>query len=80
MNREQIIQLAREAQMPFDWRSGEITYLDRLERFAALVAKAERERLADQIDRMPFGDTAASFSIWVRDQTKAWDWPGREQL
>lgn len=31
-------------------------------------AKAEeRERIADQIDRMPFGDTAASFSIWIRE-------------
>ena len=29
--------------MPFYWRTGEITYLDKLERFAALVASAERE-------------------------------------
>ena len=27
----------------------------------------ERERIANQIDRMPFGDTAASFSIWIRE-------------
>jgi len=38
------------------------------ERRLADERAAERERLADLIDRMPFGDTAASFSIWVRQQ------------
>ena len=47
MTREDIIRMAGEAQMPFYWRTGEITYLDKLERFAALVASAERERLTD---------------------------------
>ena len=46
MNREDIIAMAQEAQMPFYWRTGEITYLDKLERFAALVASAEREACA----------------------------------
>ncbi len=46
MDREEIIRMAREAQMPFYWRTGEITYLDKLERFAALVASAEREACA----------------------------------
>ena len=48
MNRENIIRMAQEAQMPFYWRTGEITYLDKLEVFAALVASAERERFADE--------------------------------
>ena len=56
MNREDIIQMAQEAQMPFYWRTGEITYLDKLERFAALVASAERERIkqanAPEIERI----------------------------
>ena len=26
----------------------------------------ERERIASQIDRMPFGDTAHSFAVWIR--------------
>lgn len=43
MNREDIIRMAQDAQMPFYWRTGEITYLDNLKRFAALVASAERE-------------------------------------
>ena len=46
MNREDIIRMAQEAQMPFYWRTGEITYLDKLERFAAIVASAEREACA----------------------------------
>ena len=56
MNREDIISMAQEAQMPFYWRTGEITYLDKLERFAALVASAERERIkqanAPEIERI----------------------------
>jgi hypothetical protein len=53
MNREDIIRMAQEAQMPFYWRTGEITYLDKLERFAALVASAEREAIAQMIDNAP---------------------------
>ena len=52
MNREDIIRMAQEAQMPFYWRTGEITYLDKLERFAALVASAEREACAKQLDAL----------------------------
>jgi len=46
MNRDDVTRMAREAQMPFYWRTGEITYLDKLERFATLVASAEREACA----------------------------------
>ena len=56
MNREEIISMAQESQMPFYWRTGEITYLDKLERFSALVASAERERIkqanAPEIERI----------------------------
>lgn len=37
---------------------------------AVLARKEERDRIANQIDRMPFGDTAASFSIWIREGAK----------
>ncbi len=50
MNREDIIRMAQEAQMPFYWDTGEITYLDKLERFAALVAEAEREACAKCVE------------------------------
>ena len=36
------IEMAREAKMPFYWRSGEITYLERLKVFEALVRADER--------------------------------------
>ena len=47
MNKDEIIRMAQEAQMPFYWRTGEITYLEKLKRFAALVASAEREACID---------------------------------
>lgn len=43
MNREEIIKLAREAGWPHAWMDAE-----RLERFAALVAAAERQRLHEK--------------------------------
>jgi hypothetical protein len=36
-------------------------------RFAHLVAQLERKRIATSIERLPFGDTAASFAIYVRE-------------
>lgn len=37
--------------------------------FAKLVAEAEKERIANKIEKLPFGDTAQSFAIWVRNDT-----------
>ena len=34
--------------------------------FAEAIREQERQRIANQIDRMPFGDTAASFAVWIR--------------
>ena len=31
-----------------------------------LSEKAERERIASLIERMPFGDTSMSFAAWIR--------------
>jgi hypothetical protein len=50
MNKEDMIRMAQEAQMPFYWRTGEITYLDKLEAFANLVAQYEREACAKDLD------------------------------
>ncbi len=52
MTQDEIIEMAKQTQMPFYWRTGEITYLDKLERFAALVASAEREACAKQLDAL----------------------------
>ena len=32
------------------------------------IRERQRNQLADKIDQMPFGDTAASFAVWVRRQ------------
>ena len=36
--------------------------------FANQVEKRKCKELANKIARMPFGDTSASFAIWVREQ------------
>lgn len=42
-----------------------------LERFAEQVIQAERDRLARECAQLPFGDTAASFAVWIRNGGKA---------
>jgi hypothetical protein len=37
--------------------------------FAKLVAEKERERISQKIAQLPFGDTAQSLSIWVKNDT-----------
>ena len=41
--------------------------IDIMEAFAKLVAEAEKERIAKKIEQLPFGDTAQSFAIFVRN-------------
>ena len=42
---------------------------ENLEAFAKLVAEKERERISQKIAQLPFGDTAQSLSIWVKNDT-----------
>lgn len=71
MSPEKIIELARKAleqQSVEDWNSYPWVFADEtLQEFANLVAQLERERIATSIERLPFGDTAASFAIYVRE-------------
>jgi hypothetical protein len=46
MTREDIIKMAREAKMPFYFRTGEIDNIEAVEKFARLVAEEEREACA----------------------------------
>ena len=39
--------------------------------FANAVASAQLEEVAQEFDKMPFGDTAASFARFVRDMKDA---------
>ena len=64
MTREDVIRIALEV----GFYDGEVDKCQlMLERFAYLVAKQERERIATKIAQLPFGDTAASFSVYVRE-------------
>lgn len=73
MTQDEIIEMARQAGAVSGKPTPdapEIVFTQCLDiyRFAKLVAEREREELADKIARMPFGDTAASFAVWVREQ------------
>jgi hypothetical protein len=64
MTREDVTRIALE--VGFD--DGEVDMCQlMLENFAYLVAKQERERIATKIAQLPFGDTAASFSVYVKE-------------
>lgn len=77
MTEEDIIRMAREADLvawlPNSSFSDGIWWIEahevgsELEHFATLVASAERERIAKKIEQLPFGDTSASFAIYVRE-------------
>ena len=47
-----IIEMAKEAEMPYNYRSGEINNLNPLQRFAALVRADEREACAKEVDHV----------------------------
>jgi hypothetical protein len=64
MTREDVIRIALEVGF-FDGEVDKCQLM--LERFAYLVAQQERERIAKKIAQLPFGDTAASFSVYVRE-------------
>lgn len=64
MTREEIICMAKEV----GFSEGEINTCQlMLERFATLVSQQENERIAKKIEQLPFGDTSASFAIFVRE-------------
>ena len=50
MTKEEIIQMANQANLPYDYVGGELMWLDKLEQFAKLVAEKEREWCASFIE------------------------------
>ena len=64
MSPEKVIELARQSGL-VNWEIS--AYGNELKHFANLVTQLERERIATSIERLPFGDTAASFAIYVRE-------------
>jgi len=78
MTQDEIIEMAKQAWISdkeaqliteFDEAYLSCTYLTDLTAFAKLVAAKERERISQKIAQLPFGDTAQSLSIWVKNDT-----------
>jgi hypothetical protein len=69
MTHQEIIEMARQAKLPYYWDEDVPCHLEQLEAFAKLVAEKERERISQKIAQLPFGDTAQSLSIWVKNDT-----------
>ncbi len=68
MTQDEIIGMAREARLDvYGIGSSHDTFMLILENFANLVARQERKRIAQKIEQLPFGDTAASFGFYVRE-------------
>lgn len=68
MTKEDVIRMARESRLDvYGIGSNHDTFMLILENFANLVARQERKRIATKIEQLPFGDTAASFSVYVRE-------------
>ena len=70
MTQDEIIEMAREAGFgePVNHKDWHLPF-SAVEAFAKLVAEKERERISQKIAQLPFGDTAQSFSIWVKNDT-----------
>jgi len=71
MTQDEIIEMARQAGIIAIHTEGDGHWHQQfiaLEAFAKLVEQRKCQELADKIEKMPFGDTAASFAVWIREQ------------
>jgi hypothetical protein len=57
MTKEEIIEIANQAKLPYDYVGGELMWLDKLEHFAKLIAEKEREACALMV--MPLDESLA---------------------
>jgi hypothetical protein len=70
MTQQDIIDMAIKAELNLYVHDlTEKQYIQVIEAFAKLVAEKERERISQKIAQLPFGDTAQSLSIWVKNDT-----------
>ena len=79
MNREEIIRMAREAGFRVDWQHADVAEIKakRYEYFAALVAAAEREKLAAWMIKHSF---ATGHGDTVEDLLKELEWQIDERI
>jgi len=76
MTRDDIIKMAREAKLPYEYDTERVLHLKELERFAALVAAAEREKVAAWMMERGY---ATGHGDTIEDLLKELDWQIREQ-
>jgi hypothetical protein len=70
MTQDEIIEMARQANFYHsEYAKSYAANIEDIESFAKLVAEKERERISQKIAQLPFGDTAQSLSIWVKNDT-----------
>lgn len=56
MNKEKVIELARQAQLPRYFRTGEVVNIEQLERFAAFIEAEVHEKNARLCDSLSLGE------------------------
>ena len=76
MDREDIIRMAREAGMPYFYGTWEIANLDGLERFAALVAAHEREKVVQWMMERGY---ATGHGDTIQELIKEVEWQAKEK-
>jgi hypothetical protein len=68
MTQQEIIEMVKQSGLVFLLEAGFMCHQE-VKDFAKLVAEKERERISQKIAQLPFGDTAQSLSIWVKNDT-----------
>ncbi|CAB5223048.1 hypothetical protein UFOVP378_47 [uncultured Caudovirales phage] len=63
-----VIELAQAAGYPVMSFEGVPYVSPELERLIRFAQNEKLDEVADAIGKMPFGDTAASFAVWIREQ------------
>lgn len=70
MNRDTIIRLAREAGLPYMCETGEVANIELVERFAELVAKAERHRIYEMLIKMHTQEERHNYYMFIANIIK----------
>ena len=63
-----VIEMAKAAGYPVLSFEGVEYVSPELDRLIVLAQNQKLDEIANRIASMPFGDTAASFAVWIREQ------------
>ena len=66
MKKEELFVLAEKAGLGFVRHASEKD-IEKFDQLAQLIVQNTLEEMAQKFDKMPFGDTSASFAIFVRN-------------